>query len=887
MVDALWDRVSNVYQFGKLLEIFASEKGFCEVAKSMKTVYCILKNEERIMKALKYNDLITCLRKRNFFAKYEEIALSKRKEEIKEIMKILKDKEMHYFDTFLLCLNDLNQDDLVNRIFLLNDKCPNYLLRHFLQKRYTNNSFTQISEVDFHLSISDDINIVLIKKISEEEHKKKSTFFDYYSLLLEQRTSYTRDLLESYSDIVVEKCRVILIQGYPGSGKTFLAMRMCTKWARGELLHTFHYVILLQLRDEKIAKAETFDELIQLYMGPSGEGIGKQIHGKHGKDILIILEGWDELLACKQHNSLFTQLISGDLLPDAVIVITSRPSAIRSLEYKHIQRRIEILGFTEKQVKDNVTSYFENSLALVQKFYSELERLPLLKCFVFVPINLCIALYTFNRNRYGLPKTFTDMYKHLVLIQLKEHQSRKSHGSASITTLEDLPKDVEDMLLRLGKMAYDHLLKDITLIFSEKIVRQYCFASEDESLDSFDGMGLLQVTNHKHFKSISKTYEFIHRTLQELLAAWYLSRKPKPYQQKQLQNLFNNTEFEMIWIFYAGLTKFKDISFKEFLPSNYYLKIKMTSYRTFSWFLRNIIANTFVKFPSVSDLIDKFSIGKQYSYDLSHCINRLFQTTLIAAVMEAQNPELCKDMCESYLFYGEPCWFAVPESDTTPQFLSALSYCIAHSGKKWMIQCRSFDESGANNLLKHITCISNGICVFDVDCSQGPISGIPKLVRIHQHLQWLILSNSKYTDDKLIGEVAEALEDNTCLIMLHIVGCSVTSNGLRSIAHMLHRNKTLQWIGLDKNRSTLTEGDIIMLLQTIRYRNNTVFMIFIDNAFHTSDNIQELLQILNYTREQRGVRKLSLTLMDCFKRRETFEWIVSTIPFIQNQVISL
>ncbi|XP_065908181.1 uncharacterized protein [Dysidea avara] len=119
--------------------------------------------------------------------------------------------------------------------------------------------------------------------------------------------------------------------------------------------------------------------------------------------------------------------------------------------------------------------------------------------------------------------------------------------------------------------------------------------------------------------------------------------------------------------------------------------------------------------------------------------------------------------------------------------------------------------------------------------------------------------------------------------MLHIVGCSVTSNGLRSIAHMLHRNKTLQWIGLDKNRSTLTEGDIIMLLQTIRYRNNTVFMIFIDNAFHTSDNIQELLQILNYTREQRGVRKLSLTLMDCFKRRETFEWIVSTIPFIQNQ----
>jgi len=49
-------------------------------------------------------------------------------------------------------------------------------------------------------------------------------------------------------------------------------------------------------------------------------------------------------------------------------------------------------------------------------------------------------------------------------------------------------------------------------------------------------------------------------------------------------------------------------------------------------------------------------------------------------------------------------------------------------------------------------------------------------------------------------------------------------------------------------------SDIMMLLQTLCYHNNTVFMIFIDNDFHTSDEVQEQLQILNHTREERGVR---------------------------------
>ena len=92
-----------------------------------------------------------------------------------------------------------------------------------------------------------------------------------------------------------------------------------------------------------------------------------------------------------------------------------------------------------------------NGPELIEKFCSELKRLPLLNCFVFVPINLCVALYIFNTNGYKLPDTFTDMYTNFVLIQLRCFQVRNSCVNASINTLEYLPHEIKEILLRLSK----------------------------------------------------------------------------------------------------------------------------------------------------------------------------------------------------------------------------------------------------------------------------------------------------------------------------------------------------------------------------------------------------------------------------------------------------
>ena len=906
LLDGLLKGVHNVIQLKDLLKVFHLDRNFHGVAESMIAVYCVLKHEETVIKTVKFDDLLSCLKQKSFFTTGEEEALSNKEKKIGvcDILEILKDKDLTSFKTFLTCIKELNQEWVIT----CDENLTSYNLYHnfrcSLQKQYSNLSFLETSDIDFRLPISDDINIALIE-VSEEDHKKNSTFFDYHSLLLKQEASYTRKFLNSYSDIVVENCRVVLIQGYPGSGKTCLAKQLCTKWAKGELLQTFSCVIFLQLRDEEIANANLMKTIIELHMGPLSESTVEDIYESHGKGLLIILEGWDELPESRQHGSLFTRLISGVLLPEAVILITSRPSAVRSLQFKHIQRRIEILGFTEQQVAQNIAHYFQeykNDPELVEKFKSDLNRLPLLKSFVFVPINLSISLYIFNANSYKLPETFTSMYIQLVLVQLQRYQTRTSYGTSSISNFENLPPEINDMLLGLSKMAYDNMVNNITLTFTEAKIKQYCFDSIDKNFNSFDGMGLLQVTNHRHYASISKTYEFIHRTLQELLAAWYLSRQDKSFQQKCLRSIFNKKEFEMIWIFYAGLTKFTSVSFREYLPDNYLIRIKMTTCRIFNWMMRPIARNLFIKFPDLRKVTENFHFGYQYSSSLSNCISREFQTTLIAAVMEAQNPQLCKEMCESYLFDDQFCTFCVPASAATPQVLTALSYCIAHSRKKWMVHCKPFDKNGADYLLKYLTCSKSDNCecnkcesfsgctnsaisIFDVDCSQYPINGIPRLLRTQKDLQFLIMSYSKEADDKLITEVAEALEDNTSLTMLHLVGCNITSNGLKAIAHMLKKNKTLKWIGLKDNTTTLNEEDIIMLLQQIHYHNDSIFLVYLDSMFHSSHKVQDYLMMINNKRKLEGKQTLYLSFLGAFNHHDFCKGIISRIPFTSKEEV--
>jgi len=124
--------------------------------------------------------------------------------------------------------------------------------------------------------------------------------------------------------------RMILVEGAPGVGKSTFAWEFCRRWERGEIAKQYQLVLLVRLRDQRISKAQSLADLIYHSSDHIRQVVVEQLETTFGDNTLIILEGFDELPStCRTESSVFLQLIHGQLLPLATVLVTSRPWATR------------------------------------------------------------------------------------------------------------------------------------------------------------------------------------------------------------------------------------------------------------------------------------------------------------------------------------------------------------------------------------------------------------------------------------------------------------------------------------------------------------------------------------------------------------------------------
>ena len=157
--------------------------------------------------------------------------------------------------------------------------------------------------------------------------------------------------------------KVILVEGAPGVGKSTFAWEFCRRWERGEITQQYDLVLLLRLRDDRISKARCLKDLIHHHSEMVRDAVVSELESCLGVNVLFILEGYDELPdECRRRPSLFLELINGQVLPLATILITSRPWATCGVrqQFEHrIFQHIEVLGFTKEQV----TKYIRSALS--------------------------------------------------------------------------------------------------------------------------------------------------------------------------------------------------------------------------------------------------------------------------------------------------------------------------------------------------------------------------------------------------------------------------------------------------------------------------------------------------------------------------------------------
>ena len=289
----------------------------------------------------------------------------------------------------------------------------------------------------------------------------------------------------------------VLVEGAPGIGKSRLAWELCYKWAREELDSVKHYklVVLVQLRGKRAQEAKVLHDV--LFESTDNKEQAIDIIG-NGDGVLIVLEGFNELPDKQRKNdSVYIKLIKRKLLPEATVIITSRPSVYLSPFHMKfsIDRHLEILGFTEARIEDYARSVNFRDPKTRDDFLDFINGTPFIKGMMYLPLNAVFVASIFEAHRTDLSylNTMTQLYDAVIrslirrnLIDKKLVTPDDTMPFRSLQSMEDikkLPDPVPNQLLELARIAYEGLLND-----------KYVFTDPGFGSRSFDHLGIMKKT---------------------------------------------------------------------------------------------------------------------------------------------------------------------------------------------------------------------------------------------------------------------------------------------------------------------------------------------------------------------------------------------------------
>ena len=445
--------------------------------------------------------------------------------------------------------------------------------RQQLKYKYKSLSLSSPEEV-LECRSSEYINLFLTKFDKKSKTKKENLVSGYLNSILKNQSQLPQDTERTMTDNksltfanildVREDNKVILIEGGPGMGKSTLAIKICKCWADDELLEEYDAVILLPLRDPEIQAANNIGDLLLVENRNEREVLYDEITASEGDKVCFIFEGYDELPEQLRKAPVFAKL--KEKLPKCTVMYTSRPEACNQLRHTTSQR-IEIRGFKEEQVDEYINNAFENvedGKEKALKLTAQVKSNPSIRSVLYVPINVAIICHLFLLT-LTLPNTLTELYTLLCINLILRYINKHSPGEVDfLDSLDELPTGASEQFSNLCLIAYRGR-EDNRIIFSSREVKGYGI---DPSMLS--DLGLLLIAPSTSVYGREKSYNFLHLTVQEYCAAFYISKLPDKEQHECFKKYQFYESFQMIWRMYSGITRLrnKDI-FHHMLPSKW------------------------------------------------------------------------------------------------------------------------------------------------------------------------------------------------------------------------------------------------------------------------------------------------------------------------------
>ena len=353
-----------------------------------------------------------------------------------------------------------------------------------------------------------------------------------------------------------------------------LLKEIAYRWDNKQLLKTFKLVLLVCLRDPSVQQTTLIEDLLQLFCrrgdkraSPIVTVCSDHLIQNDGKNLVFLFDGFDEYPKDLQKNSLIADILKRKVLPYFALVVSSRPHATVHLR-ERATVRIDILGFTEVERRQFIQQALKEQSQSIKELTQYLEDHFTISSLCVVPFNMVVLLYLYKQRsclpNKSLPKNSTQLYNYFICLTICRHLAKDGHSlDNTITDLTNLPDPCSKTIQQLSKFSLE-ALNDNKLVFTFDEIKAACPDIEDIS-GAINGFGLLQAVQHFGLTGKTMTFNFLHFTIQEFLAAHYVASLSPSDELKILKEKFWDDTHSNMFTIYVALTSGQRPSFRDFI----------------------------------------------------------------------------------------------------------------------------------------------------------------------------------------------------------------------------------------------------------------------------------------------------------------------------------
>ncbi|XP_030641143.1 NACHT, LRR and PYD domains-containing protein 3-like [Chanos chanos] len=595
--------------------------------------------------------------------------------------------------------------------------------------------------------------------------------------------------------------RKVLTMGIAGVGKTVSVNKFILDWAEGKTNQDIDFIFPLPFRELNLRKKKRYSLIELLHKCLQGSAELKSLPDGDGK-VMFIFDGLDECrfpLGFNDINEeveeeekeekidqkttvgvLITNLIKANLLPSALIWITSRPAAAHQIPRDYIDQVTEVRGFSDEQKEEYFRRYNDKDQDMAKNMISHIKKSRSLHIMCHIPV-FCWISATVLQPMLGkdtceeLPTTLTGMYTQFLIFET--NQMKKKYKT-------------EHIILKLGKLAFLQLKKG-NLIFDEEDLRECGIDVSEGSV--YSGV-CTQIFSQEQGASERMVFSFVHLSVQEFLAAVYVFLS---HRNKKKNPLYPNTVVNRIkWRFKSTDVFYESAVGKALESENGHLDLFLRfllglSLESSQRLLKELLPQTVIRPQSVEKIVNFIkktlnkNISSERSVNLLYCLNELKDDSLV-------------DEIQKYLGSGH----LSTENLSSAQW-SALVFVLLMSEEtqeKFELKKYRGSDEGLRRLLPVLKNTKQAIlalCNLTEQSCEAVASVLPS---VHCPLRELDLSNNDLQDTG-VNFLCVGLKNPYCkLEILRLAGCKVTEQSCEAVASVLQSvNCTLRELDLSNN----------------------------------------------------------------------------------------